>query len=553
MTSQHATLTDATRPLRWAAYGLLIAIATGGMLSRIAAVTNGSRSEPTPLLSANDRSRWSTIRALVDEGTYAIDNIIFDERGNRQQGWHTIDLVRHRASDGREHFYSSKPTLLPTLLAGEYWLVRQVTGVTLEKQTFYVVRVMLVLTNVLPLVIALILLARIVELYGSTDAGRLFVMAGACSGTFVTTFACTLNNHTIAAVSAVFTLVAFLPVWCQERREWRYFLIAGLTAAFTAANELPALAFFAAVALGLFMKAPLQTLVGFLPPALLVAAAAFGTNYYAHGDWKTPYAHRKDGPVIAAVPLPSRINSTTKPAILEPRMREQFKQQGIELSTRTSIVATKRGTRWVIFDPDQQQRYAIVSPAKLSNTDQSSATSPPAMNGELRQWDNWYEFDGSYWSSGRLSSVDNGEPSIAVYAVHCLIGHHGIFSLTPIWILSLGGCAIWMRGANKSLAGLAWMTVALTVTVLAFYFTRGQIDRNYSGFSCCLRWMIWFTPLWLLMLIPAADWLARYRWGWSLAVLFLVMSVFSAQYAADNPWTHPWIFDYWTHLGWIEY
>ena len=31
-----------------------------------------------PFLSANDRSRWCTIRALVDDGTYAIDQIVTD-------------------------------------------------------------------------------------------------------------------------------------------------------------------------------------------------------------------------------------------------------------------------------------------------------------------------------------------------------------------------------------------------------------------------------------------------------------------------------------------
>jgi len=31
------------------------------------------------------------------------------------------------------------------------------------------------------------------------------------------------------------------------------------------------------------------------------------------------------------------------------------------------------------------------------------------------------------------------------------------------------------------------------------------------------------------------------------------VSVFSASYAADNPWSHPWIFDYWTSMGWIDY
>jgi hypothetical protein len=33
----------------------------------------------------------------------------------------------------------------------------------------------------------------------------------------------------------------------------------------------------------------------------------------------------------------------------------------------------------------------------------------------------------------------------------------------------------------------------------------------------------------------------------------LIVSVFSAFYAIDNPWSHPWIFDYWTAMGWIDY
>jgi hypothetical protein len=89
--------------------------------------------------------------------------------------------------------------------------------------------------------------------------------------------------------------------------------------------------------------------------------------------------------------------------------------------------------------------------------------------------------------------------------------------------------------------------------VLAFYLTRPQIDRNYGGGTCCLRWLLWLTPLWLLTMLPAADWLAKSRWGISVAIAFLAISVFSAHYAADNPWSDPWIYDYWTQLGWIRY
>ena len=69
------------RRMRWMVYWLLIAIAGGLGAASILRVQ--------PLLSANDRSRWCTVRALVDEDTYQIDKIILDPE------WDTIDKVRH--------------------------------------------------------------------------------------------------------------------------------------------------------------------------------------------------------------------------------------------------------------------------------------------------------------------------------------------------------------------------------------------------------------------------------------------------------------------------
>ena len=98
---------------------------------------------------------------------------------------------------------------------------------------------------------------------------------------------------------------------------------------------------------------------------------------------------------------------------------------------------------------------------------------------------------------------------------------------------------------------LAVTTVLITVVVVGFYLTRSQIDRNYGGGTCCLRWLIWLTPLWLLTLLPAADRLSKSRWGQPLALVLLAVSVFSAHYAADNPWANPWIYSLGKWLGWI--
>ena len=45
----------------------------------------------------------------------ATSGIVFED------GWQTIDKVLHPE---RQEFYSSKPPLLPTLVAGEYWLLQ---------------------------------------------------------------------------------------------------------------------------------------------------------------------------------------------------------------------------------------------------------------------------------------------------------------------------------------------------------------------------------------------------------------------------------------------
>jgi len=470
--------------LRRAIYAVLIAIAAATMLGRVARVDSPDLKSPTPFLSANDRSRWATIRALGDEGTYAIDNIVFDQQGRRVRGWHSIDMVRHRGTDGKEHYYSSKPTLLTTLLAGEYWLIKQATGATLAEQPHYVAKLMLILTNVLPLAAGLWLLARAIDGLGSSDWGRIFAVAAACFATFVTTFAVTLNNHTIAALSLIVGLATALPILNGDCSAFWRFAVSGLALGFLAANELPALSFLVFAGAALVWKSPLKTVGAYVPAALLVGAAAIGTNYLAHGDWRTAYAHK-----------------------------------------------------------------------------------------------DWYDYPGSYWLPDNLRGVDIGEPSPLVYAFNCLIGHHGLFSLTPIWLLSAVGCSMWLLTSKAKclllvpgceqpgISGelptylspltthrqLSILTISTTLVVLGFYLSQPQITRNYGGGTCCLRWLIWLTPLWLLTVVPAADKLAGCRYGRAIGLALLAISVFSAVYPFDNPWSHPWIFDYWTAMGWIDY
>ena len=55
-----------------------------------------------------------------------------------------------------DHFYSTKPPLLTTIVAGITWCVQRLTGWSLLQQTQSVTFVVLLLTNLLPFVVSLV-------------------------------------------------------------------------------------------------------------------------------------------------------------------------------------------------------------------------------------------------------------------------------------------------------------------------------------------------------------------------------------------------------------
>ena len=394
---------------------------------------------------------------------------------------------------------------------------------------------MLAVSNLLPLVLYFVVLAWIVESLGTNDWSRLFVMACATWGTFLTTFAVTLNNHLPAAIGVLLATYAAIRILHDGDSRLRWFAAAGLCSAFAVANELPALALLAMLFVALAWRAPKQVAIGFVPAVAVVAIAFFATNYVANQSLRPPYAHRHDGDVAMTV---SHAGGEFETAEALRDIRAALGKTGIDISSRASIAETAKANRWVLWDPDGQDRYAILlTEAGL----------------EVRAWDTWYEYAGSYWTPDKKAGVDKGEPSRAVYAFHTLLGHHGVFSLSPIWLLSIVGMGLWLKRGPRSLQAFAWMVVTLTLVCVAFYIMRPEKDRNYGGVSCGFRWLFWFTPLWLICMLPATDLIAKNRPWRAVALILLGLSIFSATYASLNPWSHPWIFDYWTHLGWIAY
>ena len=119
--------------LRRQLYVVLVTVAVAVVCGRIFNLqqTKLRGQDIYPTFSSNDRSRWATVRALVDHGTYVIGQRNNNAKNPKdkdtgivfEDGWKTVDKVLDPNPDpdkpGVHNFYSSKPPFLSTLLAVE--------------------------------------------------------------------------------------------------------------------------------------------------------------------------------------------------------------------------------------------------------------------------------------------------------------------------------------------------------------------------------------------------------------------------------------------------
>jgi hypothetical protein len=440
-------------------YALLTVVAVGLVCGRLASTT-------IQTIGANDRSRWCTVRALVHDGTYAIghrkilpDRTYRDEGIVVEGGWGTIDKVLDPET---RTFYSSKPPLFQTVVAGVYGLVRAITGWSITTNQLAVIWSVLAVVNLIPFVLYCVLLGRVTERFGLTDWGRLYVFAAGCFGTFVTTFQGVLNNHTPAACAALGALY-YATAPRANGGLWQPAL-AGLCAGLAAVCDLPAASLLVCVIVWVGLKRGPGSGLAAAGGAALPVIALLLTNYLAIGQLHPAYAH---------------VGSA------------------------------------------------------------------------------WYLYEGSPWKGDQLAGIERAgsvEGKLD-YALNLTLGHHGLFSLTPVFVLAVWG--LFPRRAKptpgagrdtgadewaeRSRAQIIWVAALLTVIVVAFYTTR---TSNYGGIEIGPRWFFWLTPLLLLASLRAADELGESRTGRRLGYCLLAVSVLSASYYATAPWSHhPWLYD----------
>lgn len=403
-----------------------------------------------PLQSANDRSRWCTVWALVEQGTFQIDEI------RQYPGWDSIDIIY---DDG--HFYSTKPPLLTVIVAGVTWVVRKVTGWTLLDDTQPVTVVVLIVVNIIPFAVSLLLLSRLLKRVTQTAWCRFFVLASAAFGTLVTPFLMTLNNHTVAVVGVMASLYALERILSDEAASAWLFALCGLASGWACANELPAAAFGLATCFLAARRSMRQTFTWYAIAAMVPITAFLATNVIATGSIKPTYANYG--------------------------------------SSKYNFVIDGIPSYWM--DPD---------------------------------------------------GVDRNIDSPWVYFVHSTVGHHGIFSLTPLFLLALVGWLMSGSLANTALRTMIRTGALMSAIVIAFYMTRFD-NYNYGGVSCALRWALWLIPFWLLAIVPVVDVAVRtapMRW---LQFALLGASMVSAWLPIENPWQQPWLFRRMEAWKWIDY
>jgi hypothetical protein len=566
-----------TRTIGWWMITLALALQAARILG-ITAVNN-----EVPFLSANDRSRWAAIAALTQEGRWEIDSVveILDSKG-KSKLWNTIDMVRHQGADGQEHSYSSKPPLLTLMLAAVTKPVMMAThawrGKTLTEDPFLVCRIVLILVNLIPLALWWCWLHRWLESHVPRPWTRHVVLSLAIWGTFLTTFVVTLNNH---LHGAIFFSISLALAWqilraaqTQMSAPWNTWLSLGIAAALCVACELPAMAWAAAIGAIVFLADPKRMLIGFGIGSASIATAFLLTNLWAHGDWRPPYSHRGLGEKIGQVELDlSSLQAAIDrkdelKAIKElPEQNQwieligkQLADSKLSITSGAKVIPARLDGVFQVFDETTSQRVALA-------TEKPPAANPKADGSwNIYAWDDWYDYPKSYWLPGNKKGVDLGEPDRWAYLMHFTIGHHGLLSLTPIWLWSILGGFIWLAKGKKALDnspdyrcesmetnqlqglkrwvlsehGIAAAMMLVTLACAIFYTTRDIEDRNYGGVSSGFRWLFWMIPGWIWLAIPAIDRSASKPFWRGLVYLAIALGIIAAVIPWANPWSHPW-------------
>jgi hypothetical protein len=152
----------------------------------------------------------------------------------------------------------------------------------------------------------------------------------------------------------------------------------------------------------------------------------------------------------------------------------------------------------------------------------SGSFKPFQLNQALKQ------FKGFYFKNP--GGIDGLREPPYVYAFNVLLGHHGLFSMTPLYAFSLWELvrSLWLRVRLRES-----LLVSVTLAVLlGFYIYR---THNYGGWAVGMRWLVPAMPLLLLYFAFWVDRVSLLLWRWVFVLAAFLVSAFNVQDALSSP------------------
>jgi hypothetical protein len=549
--------------------GLFMALAGGLVIGTILYQPN--QEPPRLQLSQNDASRWNTVYYLVTHHTYEFlpDHHTWWQKrkgSDRPRDWwpfSTIDMVATKDAQGKYHYYSSKPPLLATCVAGVVigiekvsaaiepavrWVYERTstrplspdgdaakglpTRVTFQNTPYFIIPATLILVQAIPFLLFVWVIAK--QFRESTESAfvRNFCIAVAALGTYLTPWSIGLNNHVLGAFAVLFAAHAGLRVWYDGKREWYWFAVAGLMGGFAVAMELPALAFAAVILVGLIWKDWRRGLLIGLTCAAIPIAADLLTNYLELGTLQLAYADvgkqggMYDFPGSYWVPMPSTgIDGLHEPKSLY-LMNILVGHHGFFLLTPILLVA--------LLGMGRHFRPAGIGVAFLVSLVLLGAVGTVIADA-IQQ--------------GRIAErVDEAlAPLLRGREYHV---PRGYLLLVPLGLLVLMNLGMYLPAPSKPRPMLALMVLVISAVVIGFYTV---MTNNYGGWAQGARWLFWLIPFWLLLLPAGMEWMTVCRRRRAACYVLLGVSMVSVAFALQQPWMHSWVDLIRVHLGWVDY
>ncbi|HPD32146.1 MAG TPA: hypothetical protein PLL20_19305 [Phycisphaerae bacterium] len=626
----------------------------------------------------NDGSRWNTVFYLVEYGTYEYlpdwgeikgvskrgvsdpDEHIARHNSNstpedkarikglmRKFGdryyrhvwdippFSTVDMISVKDKNGQDHFYSSKPPLLSTCVAGVVMGLEKIvspimampsvheylTGsrpevrsgaatqpagtqpsqtpspgsFTFREHPMFYMRAAVLLVQLVPFLIMIwVIRQRVIEQTDSPFVQN-FCVGAAALATFLTSYAAPLNNHIVAAYCAMFALHAMLRVWYDGRREWYWFLIAGLFGGLCHGLELPATLLTLAILVALFWKEPRRALVVGLPAMLIPIAASLYTTYLVTGS-VTPIPMRFDepnGPFFYDGSYWHPNNYYTPRGVSidflqEPKQKYMFHllvghhgffsltplfvlsligigrhmagiraRRAVLASVVLAAIFLAAAILWKADAGGSSLSWPRPDAARVASThamagDVSAASADSADGSRFTRW--WADFK---LGLACIKTAVSHPVAAIDQAADLLWGRGFLAFIAILLVVNLG---MYLGEPDQKHSLLAAGTLFLFLAVLLFYTFR---THNYAGVCQGPRWMFWMIPLWLLMLPAGIGPLAERRVGRWLCYLCLFVSLLSVFWglprpdedvrATDRPFTSSWLHDYMRWRNYIDY